>query len=67
MAANPKSVSPSPPTVKLLLDGKFVESKARDWRDVVNPATQEALARVPMCEAAEVALAMKSAAEAFRT
>src|SRR5258706_11538964 len=65
MAANPQ-VS-SPPTVKLLIDGKFVESAAREWRDVVNPATQEVLARVPMCGADEVDKAVKVAAAAYKT
>ena len=37
----------SAPTVKLLINGKFVESKTKIWKDVVNPATQEVLARVP--------------------
>jgi len=67
MAANPKAVAGSVPTVKLLINGKFVESKAKSWRDVVNPATQEVLARVPMCDAAEVGEAVKAAAEAFKT
>jgi malonate-semialdehyde dehydrogenase (acetylating)/methylmalonate-semialdehyde dehydrogenase len=65
MAANPQ-VSASP-TVKLLIGGKFVESTAKAWRDVVNPATQEVLARVPMCGADEVDKAVKSAAAAFKT
>ena len=34
-------------TVKLLINGEFVESNTREWRDIVNPATQEVLARVP--------------------
>ncbi len=67
MAANPKSASRSVPGVKLLIDGKLVESTAREWRNVVNPATQEVLARVPMCGADEVDRAVKSAAEAFKT
>src|SRR2546421_9272818 len=67
MAANPRSASQSVQTVKLLIDGQFVESKARDWRDVVNPATQEVLARVPMCGADEVDQAVKAAAQAFKT
>ena len=67
MAANPKAVAGSVPTVKLLINGNFVESKAKSWRDVVNPATQEVLARVPMCDAAEVGEAVKAAAEAFKT
>lgn len=67
MAANPQVRPASPDTVKLLVDGQFVESKAREFRDVVDPATQEVLARVPMCEADEVGLAVKAAAEAFKT
>ena len=67
MAANPQFVSGSAPTVRLLINGQFVESKAREWRDVVNPATQQVLARVPMCGADEIDLAVKSAAEAFKT
>ena len=67
MAANPQPKSSTAPTVKLLLDGQFVESSAREWRDVVNPATQEVLARVPMCGPDEVDRAVKSAAQAFRT
>ena len=67
MAANPQSVSQAAPTVKLLIDGKFVESKAKEWRDVVNPATQEVLARVPMCGKDEVDEAVASAAKAFKT
>jgi malonate-semialdehyde dehydrogenase (acetylating) / methylmalonate-semialdehyde dehydrogenase len=65
MAALPQT-HPAP-TVKLLINGKFVESKAKNWRDVVNPATQEVLARVPMCDAAEVGEAIAAAAEAFKT
>jgi malonate-semialdehyde dehydrogenase (acetylating)/methylmalonate-semialdehyde dehydrogenase len=72
MAANPQTASKpaasrNVSTVKLLIDGKFVESKTREWRDVVNPATQEVLARVPMCGADEVDQAVRSAAEAFKT
>ena len=55
------------PTVKLYLNGRFVESKASQWRDVVNPATQEVLARVPMCGADEVDQAVRAAAAAFKT
>ncbi|MGZ5036057.1 MAG: CoA-acylating methylmalonate-semialdehyde dehydrogenase [Usitatibacter sp.] len=65
MAANPRVAAA--PAVKLLIGGKFVESKAKAWRDVVNPANQEVLARVPMCDAAEVGEAVKAAAEAFKT
>jgi len=67
MAANPQARSQPAPTVKLLINGQFVESKAKVWRDVVNPATQEVLARVPMCDADEVGEAVKAAADAFKT
>ena len=65
MAAVPKPATP--PTVKLLIGGQFVESKTSHWKDVVNPATQEVLARVPMCGADEIDLAVNAAAEAFKT
>ena len=55
------------PTVKLLIDGQLVESKSTEWRDVVNPATQEVLARVPFATPDEVNAAVASAKEAFKT
>ena len=36
------------PTLPLLIGGKLVQSKTNQWRDVVNPATQKVVARVPM-------------------
>ncbi|HTE41234.1 MAG TPA: CoA-acylating methylmalonate-semialdehyde dehydrogenase [Steroidobacteraceae bacterium] len=59
--------SNTPATVKLLINGHFVESQAKEWRDVVNPATQEVLARVPFATDEEVAAAIAAAKEAFRT
>jgi malonate-semialdehyde dehydrogenase (acetylating)/methylmalonate-semialdehyde dehydrogenase len=67
MAANPQVVAGTVPTVKLLINGQFVESKAKAWRDVVNPATQQVLARVPMCDKDEVDQAIAAAATAFKT
>ena len=67
MAANPQAKAPPIPNVKLLLDGRFVDSSAAQWRDIVNPATQAVLARVPMCGADEVDAAVRSAAAAFKT
>ncbi len=55
------------PTVKLLIDGEFVESSATEWRDVVNPATQQVLARVPLATAAEIDAAVAAARNAFKT
>lgn len=55
------------PTVKLLINGEFVESKTSEWREVVNPATQEVLARVPFATADEIEAAIAGAAEAFKS
>ena len=55
------------PTVKLLINGQLVESKTTQWRDVVNPATQEVLARVPFATVDEVNAAVANAKEAFKT
>ncbi len=55
------------PTVKLLINGKLVESKTTQWRNVVNPATQEVLARVPFATPEEVNEAVANAKEAFKT
>ncbi|MFV3368831.1 CoA-acylating methylmalonate-semialdehyde dehydrogenase [Pseudomonas sp. NY15435] len=57
----------SVPSVKLLINGEFVESKTQQWRDVVNPATQEVLARVPFATQEEMAAAVAAAQEAFKT
>jgi malonate-semialdehyde dehydrogenase (acetylating)/methylmalonate-semialdehyde dehydrogenase len=54
-------------TVKLLINGEFVESSTREWRDIVNPATQEVLARVPFATVAEVDAAIRAAHAAFAT
>lgn len=59
--------SSSVPSVKLLINGELVESKTTQWRDVVNPATQQVLARVPFATAEEMDAAVASAAEAFKT
>jgi len=54
-------------TVRLLIDGAFVESKTTEWRDVVNPATQAVLARVPFATRSEVDAAVAAAGEAFKS
>ena len=55
------------PTVKLLLDGEFIESKTSEWHDVINPATQEVIARVPFATDEELNAAVHSARQAFKT
>ncbi len=59
--------TPSIPTVKMLIAGQFVESRTSEWRNVVNPATQQVLARVPMATPAEVDDAVAAGKEAFKT
>ena len=54
-------------TVKLLINGEFVESRSEQWRDVVNPATQEVLARVPFATGEEIDAAVNSASQAFQS
>jgi malonate-semialdehyde dehydrogenase (acetylating) / methylmalonate-semialdehyde dehydrogenase len=54
-------------TVQLLIDGQFVESKTTQSRDVVNPATQAVLARVPFATQNEVNAAVAAAKEAFKS
>src|SRR6201994_3630619 len=54
-------------SVKLLINGKFVESKTTEWHDVINPATQEVLAQVPFATDAEIDAAIASAKTAFKT
>lgn len=55
------------PTVQLLIGGEFVESRSAEWHEVVNPATQEVLARVPFATRDEVDAAIRSAHAAFAT
>ncbi|KVD05733.1 methylmalonate-semialdehyde dehydrogenase [Burkholderia ubonensis] len=55
------------PTAKLLIDGQFVESHTREWGDIVNPATQETIGRVPYATVDEVDAAIASAQRAFQT
>jgi malonate-semialdehyde dehydrogenase (acetylating)/methylmalonate-semialdehyde dehydrogenase len=69
MAANPHSLArpATPATVKLFIDGKFVESKTQHWKDVINPATQGVLARVPFATRDEIDAAVSAAASAYKT
>src|ERR1700728_3304681 len=57
----------APPTIRLTnyINGRWTDSSASEWRDVVNPATGETLAQVPLAEAAEVNQAIDAAAAAF--
>lgn len=53
------------PRIPLLIGGKLIQSKSDQWRDVVNPATQEVVAKVPFATAEELDMAVANAKEAF--
>lgn len=55
------------PQIPLLINGEFVQSKTTEWRDVINPATQQVLARVPFATADEINAAVAAARQAFKT
>ncbi|RON65000.1 CoA-acylating methylmalonate-semialdehyde dehydrogenase [Pseudomonas fluorescens] len=64
------SLTPNETTVqkvKLLINGEWVESQTTEWHDIVNPATQQVLAKVPFATAAEVDAAVGAAQRAFQT
>ena len=60
-------VSLTAPKVKMLINGRFIDSNTTHWEEVINPATQDVLATVPFSTPAEVAAAVASAKEAFKT
>jgi len=47
------------------INGEWVDSPSSEWRDVVNPATGDVLAQVPLADAAEVNRVVEGAAAAF--
>ena len=57
----------APPASKIAhyINGHWAEAKTTEWRDVVNPATGEILASVPLAGAADVNAAVEAAAAAF--
>ncbi|MBD1589994.1 CoA-acylating methylmalonate-semialdehyde dehydrogenase [Pseudomonas typographi] len=52
-------------TLKLLIGGQWVQSQTQQWQDVVNPATQQILGRVPFATAGEIDAAVNAAQRAF--
>eukprot|EP00258_Populus_trichocarpa_P001216 XP_002300008.3 methylmalonate-semialdehyde dehydrogenase [acylating], mitochondrial [Populus trichocarpa] len=64
-AAEPSSSLPSPPRVPNLIGGKFVDSQSSSTIDVINPATQEAVSRVPFTTNEEFRAAVSAAKQAF--
>lgn len=55
------------PRIPLLIGGELIQSQTQQWRDVINPATQEVVARVPFATREELDYAVASAKEAFKT
>lgn len=56
----------SPPRVQNFINGQFEDSKATQWFDVINPATQEVVCRVPQSTPEELKRAEDGAAAAFK-
>lgn len=49
------------------IDGEWVKPQAKEYVDVINPATGERMAQTPLCGSAEVDAAARAAAAAFPT
>ena len=53
------------PQVPLLINGQFIQSASTNLLDVVNPATQDVLANVPLATNDEIEIAISGAQAAF--
>jgi malonate-semialdehyde dehydrogenase (acetylating) / methylmalonate-semialdehyde dehydrogenase len=53
--------------IPLIIGGEKTISRSSNWLDVLNPATQDVVARVPMATMEEVDAAIENAAEAFQS
>lgn len=62
-----RSYSAGPAATKLFINGKFVDSKTKDFVDVHNPATNDVVTRVPNATQEEMLSAVSAAKEAFKT
>ncbi len=58
-------MNPEYPQIALYIDGEWVEGAAGRGDDIVNPATEEILGRVPFAEPGDVAAAIAAAKAAF--
>lgn len=57
----------SAPKVKLFINGEFRDSKATEWSNVTNPATQEVIGLCPQTTNEELNEAVAAAEEAYKT
>ncbi|XP_078180943.1 aldehyde dehydrogenase 6B2 [Carex rostrata] len=63
--ASDKIPASQPARLPNLIGGDFVDSSAKDWIDVINPATQEVVSQVPLTTKDEFKAAIESAKKAF--
>jgi malonate-semialdehyde dehydrogenase (acetylating)/methylmalonate-semialdehyde dehydrogenase len=54
-------------TIPLFINNQFIESKSSQTQDVVDPSTQEVLAKVPFATNEEVNQAVDATKAAFKT
>ncbi len=54
-----------PKKLKNYINGSWIEASAREYLDVVNPATAEVLAKVPLSPVADVGVAVQAASRVF--
>ena len=55
------------PRIPLLIGGELVQSQTTEWRDVINPATQEVIAQVPFATKEELDRCVANSKEAFQS
>src|SRR5690554_3354704 len=55
------------PRIPHLIGGKLIQSSTTEWRDVINPATQEVIAQVPFATEGELNMAVADAKKAYAT
>ncbi|KAH7885919.1 methylmalonate-semialdehyde dehydrogenase [Phlebopus sp. FC_14] len=67
LSAEWKGTNATGGSTKNYIGGQFVESRATEWHDVVDPATQTLLSRVPETPAIEFDQAVDAASQAFKT
>lgn len=67
MLARRSYSSTTAPTTKLFVDGKLVESKATEWIDLHDPATNQVVTRVPKSTQSEMEAAVESAKRAYKS
>jgi len=61
------SAAGNPPTVKNFINGEFVESSTSKWIDLIDPATQNVIGRVPESTQEEMKEAARSNQLAFKS